>query len=191
MELEEMKNEWRRLDGRLESMEKRLDRMTLGITSGTFRSSFDRLRWRFRLCILLAVLLPVNFWAGFCRPDSGPEMMWLLGGTCLFAVLALLQHVRLLDCLSRIDLAGQNLREACAAVIRLRRLFLRGVATRIPLAVLWLAWLGAVLWRGGNTYILYGFVMGLLVGLPLGLSVFLRIRREIDTLQHALEEAEA
>ena len=65
------------------------------------------------------------------------------------------------------------------------------MAVGVPLAVLWVVWLGVLLWHRGDTYVLYGFATGLVVGLPLGVAVFLRNCREIDALRQALEDAEA
>ena len=191
MELEELKSEWQRLDSRLDRMEQRMGRLTAGVVSGAFRSSYDRLQRRFRLIIVVALPLPMNFWGAFCRYGAAAETMPLLAATCLFALAVVIQNLLLQDRLRRIDPVGQTLREACAAVIRLRRLYLRGVAVGVPLAVLWVVWLGVLLWHRGDTYVLYGFATGLVVGLPLGVAVFLRNCREIDALRQALEDAEA
>lgn len=203
MELEELKNEWRLLDGHLEGMERRMGRLTAEVATGTFRSSRDRLRLRFRLINVVAVLLPFNFWGVFCRhagaaglrPDAGgsalrPDAGLLLAGVTLFSLFVLVRHLLLLDRLRRIDPARQTLREACEAVVRFRRFWLLGVALGAPFAALLVVWLGVLLW-GEEPGVWYGFAAGLLVGLPLGLCLFLRIRREIDALQRALESADA
>ncbi|MDE6623252.1 MAG: hypothetical protein K2K30_02535 [Alistipes sp.] len=191
MELEELKNEWQRLDDRMDRMEQRMGRLTAGGVAGSFRPAFDRLLRRFRLSIVVALLVPMNFWGAFCRYGAVVEMMPLLAAICLFAVAVIVQNLLLQDRLRRIDPAGQTLREACAAVIRLRRLYLRGVACCVPFAALWILWLGGVLWHRGDAYVLYGVATGAIVGLPLGTVVFLRNCRAIDALQQALEEAEA
>lgn len=190
MELEDLKNEWQHLDRRLDHLEKRMGDMTAEVAAGSFRSSADRLQRHFRLGIVLCLLLPLNFWSILDRHGEHDSRA-LMAYITLFALVALVRQIQASKRLRRIDPTRQSLREAGAAAVRFRRFFLRSVCICFPLAVGLLLWLGIWMRAEGCEYLLYGFVAGLLFGIPVGVVRFRQICREIDTLQAALEHLEA
>lgn len=72
------------------------------------------------------------------------------------------------------------MRETCAAVLRFRTCFLWGVGAGIVLGVPLLISLGFYVGSLTSPYVFYGFVAGLIVGLPLSVRIFLRMMGDIN-----------
>jgi uncharacterized membrane protein (Fun14 family) len=98
------------------------------------------------------------------------------------------QQLVLLYMLSRIEPARLSFRESCVAVLRFRTWFLIGVAVGVITAAPALGMLGFYMSRMTEPYLFYGFIVGLVIGLPIGVVVFLRHMREINTLRSALQD---
>ena len=101
-------------------------------------------------------------------------------GIFLLAVLPL--------CFANISRTGEA--ETCAAVLRFRTCFLWGVGAGIVLGVPLLISLGFYVGSLTSPYVFYGFVAGLIVGLPLSVRIFLRMMGDINALRAALRETE-
>ena len=106
----------------------------------------------------------------------------------IFAMLA--RQIALLVLLARIEPGAGTVRETCAAVLRFRTCFLWGVGAGIVLGVPLLILLGFYVGSLTSPYVFYGFVAGLIVGLPLGVRIFLRMMGDINALRAALRETE-
>ena len=98
--------------------------------------------------------------------------------------------IPLLVLLARIEPGAGTVRETCAAVLRFRTCFLWGVGAGIVLGVPLLILLGFYVGSLTSPYVFYGFVAGLIVGLPLGVRIFLRMMGDINALRAALRETE-
>ena len=98
--------------------------------------------------------------------------------------------IPLLVLLARIEPGNRTVRETCAAVLRFRTCFLWGVGAGIALGVPLLILLGFYMGSLTSPYVFYGFVAGLIVGLPLGVRIFLRMMGDINALRAALRETD-
>lgn len=189
MELEELKTKWRDLDGRLGRADEKIDRLTAEVTAGKMSSAKQRLTRLTRMGILLLVMLPFFLLNIFRHDGAGPDTA-IVVLLALFVAAMLVRQVVLLSLLARIDPANQSVRETCAAVLRLRTCFIAGVGAGIVLAVPLLVALGIYMGRMTTPYAFYGFVAGLVIGLPLGVRIFLRMWGDINRLRMALQDAE-
>ena len=193
MELENLRDSWRSaneagapLHGRSEAD---LQRMAARVAAGKAQSSIQRLRRRWRMAILLVILLPV-IWN---TPLQGGDPLLRRTGCivlCLFVASALTHILYFLRLLDRCDPAhGFTVRETAQAAVRLRRRFLQGEVLHILLAVgvLTLLCLHQQTMPYGE-YWYYGFGVGLAIGVPIGIHKFLRMLRDIDLLADALKE---
>ena len=61
-----------------------------------------------------------------------------------------------------------------------------GIALGVPLLILLGFYMGSLT----SPYVFYGFVAGLIVGLPLGVHIFLRMLGDINALRAALRETD-
>lgn len=190
MELDELKTKWHELDGRLDCADVKIDRLTARVAAGKITSAKQRLARMLRMQLFLLAMLPLLF-SGILRSDgnagSDVAVQVLLG---LFVMAMLGRQVFLIVRLARIDPVKQSVLEACAAVVRFRSCFLAGVVIGIALGVPFLVAFGIYVGRFTTPYVLYGFWTGLTVGVPLGVRVFLRMRREIDVLREALHDVD-
>ena len=107
------------------------------------------------------------------------RMVWVITGVLALLVL-----------LARIEPGAGTVRETCAAVLRFRTCFLWGVGAGIVLGVPLLISLGFYVGSLTSPYVFYGFVAGLIVGLPLSVRIFLRMMGDINALRAALRDVE-
>lgn len=191
MEFDDLKSSWRDLDARFSRADARIDRLAASIAAGKVASSLEWLRRRTFLFLLLLASLPFGFASLFRRfPESPSTALYVALGLFVCAMLA--RQLVLLVLLGRIRPERQSVRDLCCAVLRLRRCFLWGVAAglvlAVPLVVSFGCWLAPM---ADARPLLWGFAGGLIAGCAIGLRVFLRMLREIDSLQTAVEEDEA
>ena len=190
MELDDLKNKWRELDGRLDCADVKIDRLTAEVAAGKFIPAKQRLARMLRMQLLLLAFLPLPFsnilrYADNAGSDIAVQV--LLG---LFILAMLGRQVFLIVRLAGIDPVKQSVRDACAAVVRFRSCFLVGVGIGIVLGVPFIVAFGIYASKFTTPYVLYGFWVGLAVGVPLGVRVFLRMRNEINALRAALQDTE-
>ena len=179
MELDELKTKWHELDGRLSCADTKIDRLTAEVSAGKITSAKQRLARTIRLGIFLLAALPLCFANLFRTGEADP-------GTAVKATLALF----IFAMLARIEPGNRTVRETCAAVLRFRTCFLWGVGAGIALGVPLLILLGFYMGNLTSPYVFYGFVAGLIVGLPLGVRIFLRMMGDINALRAALRETD-
>ena len=189
MELENLRDSWRAaneagapLCGRSEDD---LQRIAARVAAGNVHTSVQRLLLRWRLCSIVLVLLPVQL---LPQLQGGVAAIryaaWGLLG--IFVAAACTRIFRLQHLVRRIDPATRSLRDTCTAVVRLRRCFLRGVAVNTTLAVLLLGTIALHQWQLHRAHWLYGFGLGLCIGIPLGIRLFFRMLQELELLSDAL-----
>ena len=181
MELDELKTKWHELDGRLSCADTKIDRLTAEVSAGKIISAKQRLARTIRLGIFLLAVLPLCF-ANISRTGEADL------GTAVKATLA--RQIALLVLLARIEPGAGTVRETCAAVLRFRTCFLWGVGAGIVLGVPLLISLGFYVGSLTSPYVFYGFVAGLIVGLPLSVRIFLRMMGDINALRAALRDVE-
>ena len=179
MELDELKTKWHELDGRLSCADTKIDRLTAEVSAGKITSAKQRLARTIRLGIFLLAVLPLCF-ANISRTGEADP------GTAVKATLALF----IFAMLARIEPGAGTVRETCAAVLRFRTCFLWGVGAGIVLGVPLLISLGFYVGSLTSPYVFYGFVAGLIVGLPLSVRIFLRMMGDINALRAALRDVE-
>ena len=188
MELDELKTKWRELDGRLVCTDTKIDRLTAEVSAGKITSA-KRLARTIRLGIFLLAALPLCF-ANISRTGEADPGTAVKATLALFIVAMLARQIALLVLLARIEPGAGTVRETCAAVLRFRTCFLWGVGAGIVLGVPLLILLGFYVGSLTSPYVFYGFVAGLIVGLPLGVRIFLRMMGDINALRAALRETE-
>lgn len=189
MELDELKTKWHELDGRLSCADTKIDRLTAEVSAGKIISAKQRLARTIRLGIFLLAVLPLCF-ANISRTgeaDPGTAVQGDAGALYL-------RHAGAADRAAGAagaDRAGSGtVRETCAAVLRFRTCFLWGVGAGIVLGVPLLISLGFYVGSLTSPYVFYGFVAGLIVGLPLSVRIFLRMMGDINALRAALRDVE-
>lgn len=189
MELESLKNSWRACDACTGHTEADWERMTAQIAAGKMQSSKQRLLLRWRIACIIMVLLPLQMLPLFQGGSATTRCAgWLLLGG--FIAAGLLRFVRLRELLRGIDPATRTLRETCAAIVELRRTFLHGVVVNATLALLLLGTLALHQGQMNRPEVLYGFGIGLCVGLPFGICIFRRISQDIEMLSSALRNVD-
>lgn len=192
MELENLRDSWRSSNAGAQDPDRRSEteweKVSARVAAGKFQSSMQRLRRRWRWAIIPIVLLPA-IWMGPLQ-QGGLRLTlgcWIV--LCLFVASALTHLLYFLRLLDRCDPVSCTVREISEAVVRLRRSFLRSEVIHLPMAALLLvlfyqqqqetpfheAWI-------------YGFWLGLAIGLPIGISLFLRILDDINVLAKAVKE---
>lgn len=189
MELDDLKKKWRELDERLISTDERIDRLTAEVTTGRFTSARQRLMRTLQLGVCMLLCMPLIF-ANVLRYETIRPEMAIVVLLIFFIVVMLVRQVVLIALLRRIDPARQSVFEACTAVLRFRTCFMAGAVVGIVVAVPFVVMVGIYLSRFDTPYVLYGFVAGLVVGVPLGVRIFLRMLRDINALRAALTDAD-
>lgn len=188
MELDDLKTKWSELEGRLDGTNARTEQLAAEVAAGKITSAKQRLVRMTRLGIFILAMLPLLFLNIFRYDEVGPGVtVKVLLALFIFAML--IRQVLLLVLLGRIEPGRQSVCEACAAVLRFRSCFLAGVGVGIVLAVPLFVALGIFMGRMTTPYVLYGFVAGLVIGLPLGVRIFLRMLGDINALRAALQGA--
>ena len=172
MELDELKTKWHELDGRLSCADTKIDRLTAEVSAG-------------KMLAALPLCFANLFRTGEADPGTAVKATLAL---FIFAMLA--RQIALLVLLARIEPGNRTVRETCAAVLRFRTCFLWGVGAGIALGVPLLILLGVYMGSLTSPYVFYGFVAGLIVGLPLGVRIFLRMMGDINALRAALRETD-
>ena len=187
MELDELKTKWHELDGRLSCADTKIDRLTAEVSAGKIISA--KQRRTIRLGIFLLAVLPLCF-ANISRTGEADPGTAVKATLALFIFAMLARQIALLVLLARIEPGAGTVRETCAAVLRFRTCFLWGVGAGIVLGVPLLISLGFYVGSLTSPYVFYGFVAGLIVGLPLSVRIFLRMMGDINALRAALRDVE-
>ena len=175
MELDELKTKWHELDGRLSCADTKIDRLTAEVSAGKITSAKQRLARTIRLGIFLLAALPLCF-ANLFRTGEADPGTAVKATLALFIFAMLARQIALLVLLARIEPGNRTVRETCAAVLRFR----------VPQLILLGFYMGSLT----SPYVFYGFVAGLIVGLPLGVRIFLRMMGDINALRAALRETD-
>ena len=189
MELDELKTKWHELDGRLSCADTKIDRLTAEVSAGKITSAKQRRARTIRLGIFLLAVLPLCF-ANISRTGEADPGTAVKATLALFIFAMLARQIALLVLLARIEPGAGTVRETCAAVLRFRTCFLWGVGAGIVLGVPLLISLGFYVGSLTSPYVFYGFVAGLIVGLPLSVRIFLRMMGDINALRAALRDVE-
>ena len=174
MELDELKTKWHELDGRLSCADTKIDRLTAEVSAGKITSAKQRLARTIRLGIFLLAVLPLCF-ANIFRTGEADPGTAVKATLVLFIFAMLARQIALLVLLARIEPGAGTVRETCA-----------GIVLGVPLLILLGFYVGSLT----SPYVFYGFVAGLIVGLPLGVRIFLRMMGDINALRAALRETE-
>lgn len=185
MEMEELKKNWKLVEKRLERLELEHE----NVDYNAMRSTVERLRQRTLRQLAILCPVPLNLWL-VSQNYSGLFSAWTWAMTALFIGIGaakLLYRWRL----ERLDDQRLSVREACITANRFRQLFkagtMLGIACALPLlGSIWLDFASA-----GDTqvskYLQEGFLAGVLIGLPLGVRIFLRAWREIKELYNQVK----
>ncbi|MDE5636526.1 MAG: hypothetical protein K2J51_02360 [Alistipes sp.] len=187
MELDELKTGLQALDRRIDSAETRISEMAAGISRGKFLNVQQRIRRTLRVQIVLLLFLPCMT-LNITRFGTSHYTTAMILMSALFVVAMLIRQTILLDSLARIDIERQSIAAAAAAVVRFRRRLIAGSAAGAVCAVPFITAIGLHIASLGDRYMLYGFIFGIAVGIPIGLNLFLRKLRETDYLAKALAD---
>lgn len=187
MELDDLKTKWQELDKRLDKMNEKTEKLAMEVITGKFTSAKQRLIRITCSGIFLLTILP------FYVLRIHHSTLTSLETTCLvlfslFIFTMLARQIVLLALLGQIKPEKQSVCETCAAVLRFRRWFLVGTALGIGLGVPLCIVFGLYVSKMITPYMLYGFITGLVIGLPLGINIFLRAWRDVRTMQTTLQD---
>lgn len=190
MELEDLKKNWELVEKRLERLEQQQEQEQQHVAYHSMQSTVKRLKQRLlrQSCILW--LVPLNFWLVDRNYDGFLSLRtWVMLALFFGLVVGQLLHKWWL--LERLDSLECSVREACVAANRFRRSFKVGVMVNVPYALLLLASLELDFASADDSlvsdYMQTGFLVGLLIGLPLGVVIFLRAWRDVKELRRQAE----
>ena len=190
MELENLKQGWDDLNGRLDRAEERLRELADNAVRERANELRKKTERRLFLPIAAAALLPLLFY------NLNRTTGWALGtpfiiSLALFVVFAVANSIALLVRLRDIDPVHSTVSEICRRTRTLRRHLLWGFALQFMLMLVLILMLIIGLEKSdlpGIEYMMYGFWGGLAVGLPIGIWRFLRIYGDIVEMEHSLRE---
>ncbi|MBP3356149.1 MAG: hypothetical protein J6K95_03170 [Rikenellaceae bacterium] len=184
MELEEMKENWRFMEKRLEQLE--MDNLRL--VHENVRSKVEQLRRRLLLRLWFVVLLLPMVLYGMNRNlglDFSPFTRWAM---TVFVVFVAVRQLVFMTLLERIDPVTMTVREVVLAENRFRMSFKLGVMVGLGLAAGMLAGMIHDFYGMGDRMLVAGAWWGLGVGVIVGLRVFLKAWRSIGELRRAIAD---
>lgn len=197
MELEDLKKNWELVEKRLERLEQQQEqeqqhRGRRQPDYDAMQDTVKRMKRRIGWQSSILCLVPLNFWLASQNYTGGLFSTWTWAIITLFIGVGAAKLIYRWRLLERLDSQHLPVREACIAANRFRQSFktgtMFGIACALPLLVsIWLDFSSA-----GDAqvskYLQEGFLAGLLIGIPLGVRVFLRAWREVKELQRQVEE---
>lgn len=190
MELEDLKKNWELVEKRLERLEQQQEQERQHVAYHSMQSTVKRLKQRLQRQSCILWLVPLNFWLVDRNYDGLLSLRtWVMLALFFGLVVGQLLHKWLL--LERLDSLECSVREACVTANRFRRSFKVGVMVNVPYALLLLASLELDFASAADSlvsgYMQAGFLVGLLIGLPLGVVIFLRAWRDVKELRRQAE----
>ena len=148
-------------------------------------SSKDRIMRHFKVQAVAGLAMPfLVFGMDFNMP------MWLLIVYSVFGIgMALWALVVMLN-LRDINFFSLPVSKALQHIIRLRRQIALMRAVGIVVAVFLVLSLGIEIFAKNEPYMFYGFIAGLIVGLPIGICRWITVNRQTRRLEEALRACE-
>ncbi len=184
MELEELKQNWNIMEERLGRLEMDQRQQLNNKVVSKVKQVQDRVLRRFTVLVLC---LPFMSWLLVRNQAYDFSVLtWVL--LFLFVVVILARQLTWMLLLRKIDCLKMTVREACLAESRFRMSFKVGIAVSVLCAVPLLA---SMIWdmsQMGNRYMLIGVWTGLVVGLLIGIRVFLKAWSGIKELKEAITD---
>ena len=184
MELEDLKKNCSEMEERLG----RLEMENRQLQHKTVNSKVEQMKKRLLLRQTFFVLFLPWFFYQVVR-NSGFDfstLTWSLLG--VFIVAILLRQLIWLLLLRKVNCMEQTVREVCLAESRFRISFKIGIAACMVCAIPLLISLIWDIAGMGDRYLLYGAWAGLVVGLLLGIRLFLKAWRGVKELREAIRE---
>lgn len=184
MELEDLKRDWN-------DMEERLGKLEMGhckLLNKTVKNKVKQMEERFYLRLTcLIFFLPLFAWAMVRNQVYDFSVLtWIL--LFLFVVVILARQLTWMLLLRKIDCLKMTVREVCLAESRFRMSFKVGIAVSVLCGIPLLA---SMIWdmsQMGDRYILIGAWTGLVVGLLIGIRLFLKAWSGIKELKEAISD---
>lgn len=165
---ENIKQEWR--DTRFRAENEYRD----NLPDGSRRTALQNLARRYRIFSIIGLLMPLNIFMTFTRPELFPQPagLWIgVSGSACMLISAVMDDW-LCRGIQRIDCATMPVAEVARLAIFYRKRHLQFMCILIPLVLMWMA---GVAWIGiGDIYFVACVVLGALTGLALGLMQFHR-----------------
>ncbi|WP_418698595.1 hypothetical protein [Bacteroides sp.] len=186
MELEDLKKDWNEMEERLG----RLEMENRQLQHKAVKSKVEQMRKRLLLRqTFFIICLPLLSYQVVRHSELDfSALTW--GLMFLFIVVLLIRQIVWRQLLKKVDCVQMTVREACLAENRFRFFFKIGVAvsafSAIPLLV-------SMIWDiagMGDQYMLIGAWTGLVVGLLLGIRIFLKAWRGVKELREAIADLE-
>ena len=189
MELEELKQNWNIMEERLGRLEMEQRQQQNSKVVSKVKQVQDRVLRRFTVLVLC---LPLMSW--FLVRNQVYDfsvltwilLTWIL--LFLFVVVILARQLTWMLLLRKIDCLKMTVREVCLAESRFRMSFKVGIAVSVLCGVPLLA---SMIWdmsQMGDRYILIGAWTGLVIGLLIGIRLFLKAWSGIKELKEAITD---
>ena len=185
MELEDLKQNWKEMNKRIDNLEKENRSLTERIRKGKAVSAKQRLIRRFRLLVVVclcspACLVNINF--------DGAVGDWTIRLFILFFMVMAAHKGYMCWKLTNIDYNRMTVKEALLSIYQLKKVQRVGTVIGLTLAVPVLLTLFIDFYRAQNEYLLYGAWSGLIIGGIMGLFIRKRIRQEFKEMYDALND---
>ena len=184
MELEELKQNWNIMEEKLGRLEMEQRQQLNSKVVSKVKQVQDRVLRRFTVLVLC---LPLMSW--FLVRNQVYDfsvLTWIL--LFLFVVVILARQLTWMLLLRKIDCLKMSVREVCLAESRFRMSFKVGIAVSVLCGVPLLA---SMIWdmsQMGDRYILIGAWTGLVIGLLIGIRLFLKAWSGIKELKEAITD---
>ena len=184
MELEELKQNWNIMEERLGRLEMDQRQQLNNKVVSKVKKVQDRVLRRFRIVVLC---LPFFSWHIVHNQMCDFSMLtWIL--LFLFVAVILARQLTWMLLLRKIDCLKMTVREVCLAESRFRMSFKVGIAVSVLCAVPLLA---SMIWdmsQMGDHYLLIGVWTGLVVGMLIGIRLFLKAWSGIKELKEVITD---
>ena len=167
----------------LETLKKKLDKQQIVTDKLVQKAMSNKMSWIMKfLWTELIVLLPFTAIA-FCNLKSMvPGMSWYPIVAILVFMLACIAVDLYVNYTSENDWKSENLVNTGMKLLRMKRLRWMQVAVNLPIVFVLFVWLFYDLEFEGKDAMVYGSVVGGLIGMAIGIGILIRMNRTNDEL---------
>lgn len=192
MELDDLKMNWKNVNERLASLEKKIDEQEKRSRTEEYynrRSALERLISQYGriscVCGLLSVLYLATALLAIIKPDAGDNInaglsWWVQIYLCVFLFAAFLYDRIIISRLRTINLWEMSVMQVSRIATSCRRLHHRWIIGAIPVVILFLILLYFDVRE--NEYLVNGMFVGAFAGMIIGSFIYRRIMREYRQL---------
>lgn len=181
--IEEMMGLWREMDGKLSSLIEENKALVSEIKKNKLKTCQEKLVRKYRAFIIIgAVCIPIMYLIIGINPFVVERYRWLtlIYFECFFLFEIFIDSY-LMFRISQIDIYNETVSEICRKASRNWRTHKVGIMAGIPMAC------GAIvlycLCMGVNREVIYGVVLGAIIGLGIGTNQFFKFKKNYDRMK--------